>query len=69
MKQYNGGNWAGLIADFKHNAVLAHKIGQKDNRSPEEKGKAHVRKAADFLSCFQCSQARKPILILPLQIK
>jgi hypothetical protein len=59
MKQYDDGNWVGLIADYKHNIMLAHNIVWSDDRSPEEKEEAHVRKAADFLSRFQCSRARK----------
>ncbi len=54
MKQYDGGNWAGLIADYKLD-VIAHNIVWKEDRSPEEKEEAHVHKAADFLSRFQCS--------------
>jgi hypothetical protein len=59
MKQYDGGNWVGLIADYEHDVMLAHNIVWDNNRSPEEKEEAHVHKAADFLSHFQCSQARK----------
>jgi hypothetical protein len=59
MKQYNGGNWVGFIADYKLDVMLAHKIVQNNNRSPEEKEEAHVHKAADFLSCIQCSHTRK----------
>jgi hypothetical protein len=54
MKQYKGGNWVGLIADFAHDVVLGHKIIPSDNKMPEEEEEAHVHKAA-FLSLFQCS--------------
>jgi hypothetical protein len=59
MKEYNGSNWTGLIADYKHDIMLAHNIVWNDIRSPKEKEEAYVRKAADFVSHFQCSQARK----------
>jgi hypothetical protein len=26
MKQYNGGNWVGLIVDYEHNVMLAQKM-------------------------------------------
>jgi hypothetical protein len=39
--------------------MLTHNIVRNNDRSPEEKEEAHVRKAADFLSHFQCSRARK----------
>ncbi len=55
MKQYDGGNRAGLIANYKHGVMLAHNIVWNNDRSPEGKKEAHVRKAADFLSHFQCS--------------
>jgi hypothetical protein len=58
MKQYNGGNWVELIADYKHKVMLAHNVIQNNDTSLEEKEEAHVRMAADFLSHFQCSQAR-----------
>jgi hypothetical protein len=59
MKQYDGGDWAGLITDYKQDVMFTHKIVWNNNRSPGEKEEAHVRKAADFLSRFQCSQARR----------
>ncbi len=55
MKQYNGGNWAGLIVDYKHNVMLAHNIVRNNDRSLEEKEEVPVHKAADFLFRFQCS--------------
>jgi hypothetical protein len=61
MKQYNGGNWVGLIVDYKHDIMLAHNIIWNNNRPTGKKEEAHVRKAADFLSHFQCSQARKQL--------
>ena len=36
-----------------------HKIIQSEDRMAEEKEEVHVRKALDFLSRFQYSQARK----------
>ncbi len=59
MKQYDGGDWVGLIADYKHDVMLAHNIVRNGDRSPEEKEEAYVHKAADFLFRFQCSQDRK----------
>jgi hypothetical protein len=58
MKQYDGGNWAGLIANYKHDVMLTHNIIWNNDRSLEEKEEAHKRKATDFSSRFQCSQSQ-----------
>jgi hypothetical protein len=36
MKQHNGGDWVGLIADYEHDVKLAHNTVWKNDRSPED---------------------------------
>ena len=59
MVQCDSGDWSGLVRDYERDVVQAEVLHRVDERTPDEKDEAAVRKAADLLSRFQCSKARK----------
>ena len=59
LDQHDLNDWKGLIADYEKDVVLAQTVHRDDNRTEDIKDETKIRKAADLLSRFQCSKARK----------
>ena len=59
MDQYDAGDWRGLVDDYEKDVVVGQTLHRDDTRLQSDKDEARIRKAAELLSLFQCSKARK----------
>jgi len=59
LNQYDVRNWHNLVAELEADMIIAQTMHHAETRTQLDKDEALIRKAADLLSCFQCSKARK----------
>ena len=59
MTMHDAGDFSGLIIDLEKDILLARSVHHSNNRTLEEVDEAKLRRAAELLSCYQCSKCRK----------
>ena len=59
FNRYDARDWRGLVADYEDDVIAAGHLHCVDRRTKEDAEEAQIRAAADLLSQFQCSKARK----------
>ena len=59
LDQHDSNDWRGLIEDYEKDVAAAPTVYSDDSRTDDTKDEAKIRKAADLLSRFQCSNALK----------
>ena len=62
IDQHDSNDWRGLIADYERDTIAAPIMHMDDSRTSDIKDEAKIRRTADLLSRYQCSEVRKSLL-------